>query len=244
MVLDAGRKKIKVEVKLSGSYQHVYKINCAEFLQCFEAPFSPTSVLVFISIFDSVRVVTGYPWRGKKKFFKNASVLAYAIKKLLRLLLQLVSISFRLQTLDENRVMLSRGTLLSMAHRFACPSGLSQSHMLQISKTSQRQQVKGQVRPQTAFGFSLIFSARTIFFPVCFLSLQFPYKTWLSAERPNPTVFFRTEAAPVRTLPSITKSLHYSTSVLWVKKKKKRIQMQPLTFLSCMIKFTESLLQP
>lgn len=110
--------------------------------------------------------------------------------------------------------MLSRGTPLSMAHRFACPSGLSQSHMLQISQTSQQQRVKGQVRPQTAFGFPSIFSARTIFFSVCFLLLQFPYKNWLLAERANPTAYFRMEAALLRTLPGINKSLHYSTSVL------------------------------
>jgi len=40
----------------------------------------------------------------RKKFLKNSGVLAYVIKKLLGLLLQLVSTSFKLQTLDEKRV--------------------------------------------------------------------------------------------------------------------------------------------
>lgn len=86
-------------------------INCAGFLQCFGAPFSPASILVYISIFDSFGAVTRLPWRGKKRFFKNSGVLVYVIKKLFRLLLQLMSVSFRLQTLDENRMHWAEGHL-------------------------------------------------------------------------------------------------------------------------------------
>lgn len=47
----------------------------------------------------------------RKKFFKNSSVLSYVIKKLLRLFLQLVSVSFKLQIMDENRVHWTEGPL-------------------------------------------------------------------------------------------------------------------------------------
>lgn len=85
-------------------------INCAGFLQCFGAPFSPASILVYISIFDGFGAVTRLPWRGKI-FFKNSGVLVYVIKKLFRLLIQLMSVSFRLQTLDENRMHWAEGHL-------------------------------------------------------------------------------------------------------------------------------------
>lgn len=73
-----GRRKTEVESKLSERYQHICNINCTGFLQYFVAPFSPTIILVFVSIFDIFGAVMGRLWK-KKQSFKNSSVLAHVI---------------------------------------------------------------------------------------------------------------------------------------------------------------------